>query len=513
MKYFLLHFKIPMDLIDYIYTFIEPMHLKDGLGDLFGLLREDMPPKDACKRLSEELGRGECEYLEYDRLITKKATEWIQNQDSGSDNSSEPWVLFVSFVSPHYPLVSPPYYYDLYNDINLPYDNYPSQPPGKLHSWVRGIRESWPYDDYMDNEKRKIAVQAYYGMCSFMDSNVGQIVNELKQSNFYDNTTIIYASDHGESLGNRGLWGKMTMYEDSSSIPLIISGKVEDKSNLYLTANEFVVKLQKNDYDLDEKNKNAILTDVGIDKIEKLAIQKRLLKNNNFYDPQNLNLVHHVNQSLKANLLFQRDKDYIVKDEKVQIIDEFTGRILSGRRFSDGLHQAIEAKENVAIQEENQTLASITYQNYFKLYKKISGCTGTAVTESEEFFEIYNLSVVVIPTNKKMIRNDFNDQIFRTEKEKNLMAPRVINKFSKEINKKTPRFNEINKKIKEYQKFIKNNFDYVGENFVYEARSIHYGHSKKKRNIFGTASKNEIKELKEEGIEAETIPWVEDKSN
>lgn len=204
---------------------IEPMHLKDGLGDLFGLLREDMPPKDACKRLSEELGRGECEYLEYDRLITKKATEWIQNQDSGTDNSSEPWVLFVSFVSPHYPLVSPPYYYDLYNGINLPYDNYPSQPPSKLHSWVRGIRESWPYDDYMDNEKRKIAVQAYYGMCSFMDSNVGQIVNELKQSNFYDNTTIIYASDHGESLGNRGLWGKMTMYEDSSSIPLIISGK------------------------------------------------------------------------------------------------------------------------------------------------------------------------------------------------------------------------------------------------------------------------------------------------
>ena len=205
---------------------------------------------------------------------------------------------------------------------------------------------------------------------------------------------------------------------DESRTPLIISGKVEDKSNLYLTANEFVVKLQKNDYDLDEKNKNAILTDVGIDKIEKLAIQKRLLKNNNFYDPQNLNLVHHVNQSLKANLLFQRDKDYIVKDEKVQIIDEFTGRILSGRRFSDGLHQAIEAKENVAIQEENQTLASITYQNYFRLYKKLSGMTGTAITESEEFFDIYRLNVVSVPTNNKMIRKDFNDLIFRTEKEK-----------------------------------------------------------------------------------------------
>ena len=207
---------------------------------------------------------------------------------------------------------------------------------------------------------------------------------------------------------------------DESRTPLIISGKVEDKSNLYLAANEFVIKLQKNDYDLDEKNKNAILTDVGIDKIEKLATQKRLLKNNNFYDPQNLNLVHHVNQSLKANLLFQRDKDYIVKDGKVQIIDEFTGRILGGRRFSDGLHQAIEAKENVSIQEENQTLASITYQNYFRLYKKLSGMTGTAITESEEFFDIYKLNVVSIPTNNKMIRKDFNDLILELKK-KNML--------------------------------------------------------------------------------------------
>ena len=205
---------------------------------------------------------------------------------------------------------------------------------------------------------------------------------------------------------------------DESRTPLIISGKVEDKSNLYISANEFVIKLQKNDYDLDEKNKNVILTDAGIDKIEKLARQKELLQNNNFYDPQNLNLVHHVNQSLKANLLFLKDKDYIVKDGKVQIIDEFTGRILGGRRFSDGLHQAIEAKENVSIQEENQTLASITYQNYFRLYKKLSGMTGTALTEAEEFFDIYKLNVVSIPTNNKMIRKDFNDLIFRTEKEK-----------------------------------------------------------------------------------------------
>ena len=205
---------------------------------------------------------------------------------------------------------------------------------------------------------------------------------------------------------------------DESRTPLIISGKLEDKTTLYETSNNFIKYLEKKDYELDEKNKNAILTDLGIDKIEKLAIQKRILKNNNFYDPANLDLVHHVNQALKANLIFKKDIDYIVKDSKVQIIDEFTGRVLDGRRFSDGLHQAIESKENVHIQEENQTLASITYQNYFRLYKKLAGMTGTAMTESEEFYDIYKLNVVSIPTNKDTLRKDFNDQIYRTEKEK-----------------------------------------------------------------------------------------------
>jgi preprotein translocase subunit SecA len=205
---------------------------------------------------------------------------------------------------------------------------------------------------------------------------------------------------------------------DESRTPLIISGKLEDKTTLYITSNEFIKHLQKNDYELDEKNKNVILTDIGIDKIEKLAIQKKILKNNNFYDPANLDLVHHVNQALKANLLFNKDTDYIIRNDKVQIIDEFTGRVLDGRRFSDGLHQAIEAKENVKVEEENQTLASITYQNYFRLYKKLSGMTGTAMTEAEEFYDIYKLPVVSIPTNKKMLRKDFNDQIYRTEKEK-----------------------------------------------------------------------------------------------
>ena len=214
---------------------------------------------------------------------------------------------------------------------------------------------------------------------------------------------------------------------DESRTPLIISGRVEDKATLYTISNNFINHLQKSDFELDEKNKNVILTDTGVDKIEKLAIQKNVLKNNNFYDPANLNLVHHTNQALKANLIFKKDTDYIVRDGKVQIIDEFTGRVLSGRRFSDGLHQAIEAKENVKIEEENQTLASITYQNYFRLYEKLSGMTGTAMTESEEFYDIYKLNVVTVPTNKKMLRKDFNDQIFRTEKEKyNAITRKII---------------------------------------------------------------------------------------
>ena len=222
---------------------------------------------------------------------------------------------------------------------------------------------------------------------------------------------------------------------DESRTPLIISGRSEGKSNLYLLANKFINKLQKTDYEIDEKNKNAILTDGGIDKIERLSIHEGILKNDNFYDPQNLNLVHHVNQALKANFLFNKDVDYILRENKIQIIDEFTGRILGGRRFSDGLHQAIEAKENVEIQEENQTLASITYQNYFRLYQKLSGMTGTAMTEAEEFFDIYKLNVVSVPTNRPMIRKDLNDQIYRTEKEKYLA---ITNKIIECHNKGQP---------------------------------------------------------------------------
>jgi len=218
---------------------------------------------------------------------------------------------------------------------------------------------------------------------------------------------------------------------DESRTPLIISGGIEDKSDQYFLANKFIKNLKKEDYDLDEKNKNAMLTDVGIDSVEKMSKTSGILKNNNFYDPQNLNLVHHINQALKANLLFQKDKDYIVKDGSVKIIDEFTGRILEGRRFSDGLHQAIEAKESVDIQKENQTLASITYQNYFRLYKKLAGMTGTAMTEAEELFDIYKLKVISVPTNKEMVRNDMNDQIFRTEEEKNNAILNKVNECNK----------------------------------------------------------------------------------
>ena len=222
---------------------------------------------------------------------------------------------------------------------------------------------------------------------------------------------------------------------DEARTPLIISGETEDKSDQYFVSNKFIQNLDKPDYELDEKNKNVMLSEKGIDKIEKLSKTYGILKNNNFYDPQNINLVHHINQALKANLLFSKDTDYIVRDNKVQIIDEFTGRVLEGRRFSDGLHQALEAKENVEIQSENQTLASITYQNYFRLYEKLSGMTGTAMTEAEEFYDIYKLKTVSIPTNVEMIREDVNDQIFRTEKEK---YKAIVEKIEDCSNKKQP---------------------------------------------------------------------------
>ena len=218
---------------------------------------------------------------------------------------------------------------------------------------------------------------------------------------------------------------------DEARTPLVISGAAEDKTMQYIAVDKLIKNLEKTDFDLDEKEKNILLTNKGIDNVEKIFSSAGILKNNNFYDPENLHLVHHVNQALRANYLFENGRDYIVKDNEIIIIDEQTGRQLPGRRFGDGLHQSLEAKEKIEVKAENQTLASITYQNFFKLYNKLAGCTGTAQTESAEFFEIYNLPVLQIPTNKDMIRKDLNDQIFRTSLEKD----KAIIEKVKECNK------------------------------------------------------------------------------
>ena len=205
---------------------------------------------------------------------------------------------------------------------------------------------------------------------------------------------------------------------DEARTPLIISGPTEDNSELYKKINTLIPLFIEEDIEIDEKTKSVNLTEKGNEHIEKILKDKLLLKGENLYDPENVNMVHHINQAIKANKLFERDKDYIVNNNQVVIIDEFTGRMMEGRRFSDGLHQALEAKENVAIKNENQTLASVTFQNYFRMYPKLAGMTGTALTEANEFMEIYNLEVISVPTHKEMIRIDQNDEIYRTAEEK-----------------------------------------------------------------------------------------------
>ncbi len=205
---------------------------------------------------------------------------------------------------------------------------------------------------------------------------------------------------------------------DEARTPLIISGQAEDSSATYVTVSGLIPQLSESDYEKDEKQKNITLTESGMEHIEELLRQAGLIKEGSLYDIGNVNLVQHVNNALRAHKMFQRDVDYIVKDGKVVIVDEFTGRIMEGRRFSDGLHQALEAKEKVQIQSENQTLASITFQNYFRLYPKLAGMTGTAMTEETEFNDIYGLMCVEIPTNKPVLREDLQDEVYRTEDEK-----------------------------------------------------------------------------------------------
>jgi preprotein translocase subunit SecA len=200
---------------------------------------------------------------------------------------------------------------------------------------------------------------------------------------------------------------------DEARTPLIISGPSEESTDKYYRINQVIPRLRKEkDYTIDEKSRTVVLTEEGVSRVESY------LKVQNLYEPKNMELLHHVNQALKAHTLFKRDVDYVVKEGEVIIVDEFTGRVMPGRRYSDGLHQALEAKEKVKIERENQTLASITFQNYFRMYKKLAGMTGTADTEAAEFKKIYNLDVLVVPTNMPMIRTDHIDVIYKTEKEK-----------------------------------------------------------------------------------------------
>ncbi|RUX45361.1 preprotein translocase subunit SecA, partial [Mesorhizobium sp. M7A.F.Ca.CA.002.09.1.1] len=217
---------------------------------------------------------------------------------------------------------------------------------------------------------------------------------------------------------------------DEARTPLIISGPLEDRSEMYNTIDTFIIQLQPQDYEIDEKQKTSIFTEEGTEKLENLLRDAGLLKGESLYDVENVAIVHHVNNALKAHRLFQKDKDYIVRNGEIVIIDEFTGRMMPGRRYSEGLHQALEAKEHVAIQPENQTLASVTFQNYFRLYKKLSGMTGTALTEAEEFGNIYGLEVTEIPTNLPVIRIDEDDEVYRTVEEKYKAIVREIREAS-----------------------------------------------------------------------------------
>src|SRR6187399_2530628 len=205
---------------------------------------------------------------------------------------------------------------------------------------------------------------------------------------------------------------------DEARTPLIISGPLDDRSEFYNTIDTFLPKLDKTDYDVDEKQRTVTLTEAGMEKIETLLRDAGQLKGESLYDVENVSVVHHINQALRAHTLFTRDKDYIVRDDEVVIIDEFTGRMMAGRRYSEGLHQALEAKEHQPVQPENQTLASITFQNYFRMYEKLAGMTGTALTEAEEFMDIYNLEVLEVPTNMPLVRLDDDDEVYRTAAEK-----------------------------------------------------------------------------------------------
>ena len=218
---------------------------------------------------------------------------------------------------------------------------------------------------------------------------------------------------------------------DEARTPLVISGQSEDSSILYKSIDKFIPSLKENDYELDEKQRTCNLTDTGIENIEKALKEDKIIKEGNLFDVKNISLLHHINQALRAHKLFKKNTHYMVKNDNVIIIDEFTGRAMEGRRFGEGQHQAIEAKENVSVQPENQTLASVTFQNYFRMYPKLAGMTGTAITEEGEFSEIYNLQVIEVPTNLKIAREDQNDEIYKTNAERDEAVIKLIERCQK----------------------------------------------------------------------------------
>ena len=291
---------------------------------------------------------------------------------------------------------------------------------GKLYKFL-GLSVGCITNDMEDEERKKsyncditYATNNELGF-DYLRDNMKFHANEIVQRDF--NYAIVDEVD--------------SILIDEARTPLIISGPADGSSKLYNQINKIIPFLQDNDYEKDEKNKSITFTESGNHNVEKLLKDKNILQDGSLYEVQNISLVHHVNQALRAHKMFHRDVDYIIKNDEVIIIDEFTGRMMDGRRYSDGLHQALEAKENVEVQMENQTLASITFQNYFRLYKKLSGMTGTAKTESAELADIYKLDVIRIQTNVPIIRKDFDDEIYRTEKEK----LNAISTLIKECNK------------------------------------------------------------------------------
>lgn len=267
--------------------------------------------------------------------------------------------------------------------------------------------------DYIIHEKNNEQRRAAYNADVLYGTN-----NELGFDYLRDNMTF-NLEDKVQRDFNFAIVDEVdSILIDEARTPLIISGAAEDSSERYISVDSIIPKLSQADFEKDEKARTVTLTEAGMSHVEQLLKEVGLITQGGLYDVGNVQLVHHVNQALRAHKLFTRDVDYLVKDGKVMIVDEFTGRIMEGRRYSDGLHQALEAKEKVHIQSENQTLASITFQNYFRLYPKLSGMTGTAMTEEAEFADIYGLSCVEIPTNKPVARVDEHDEVYRTEKEK-----------------------------------------------------------------------------------------------